>query len=320
MVKIGYHASHEQFKPSELLKYVQMAEQAGFSLALSSDHFHPWSEEQGQSGFAWSWLGAAMQATPKLSYRVVCAPGQRYHPAIVAQAAATLAEMFPNRFWLTVGSGQALNEQITGGKWPCKSDRNARLKECVDIIRTLWAGETVTHHGLVCVEEAKLYTRPQTLPLIIGAAVTAKTAEWLGSWADGLITISHPLEQLQKVVDAFRRGGGEGKPMILKVQLSYDRDEEKAKQKAHQQWRNNIFKNIVMTELRTPQQFDAAGEFVKPEELYEHIRISADCNQHIEWLHNYIELGFDELILHNVNREQQQFIEVFSEKVLPALV
>jgi coenzyme F420-dependent glucose-6-phosphate dehydrogenase len=319
MVKIGYHASHEQFKPSELLKYVQMAEQAGFSLALSSDHFHPWSEEQGQSGFAWSWLGAAMQATPKLSYRVVCAPGQRYHPAIVAQAAATLAEMFPNRFWLTVGSGQALNEQITGGKWPCKSDRNTRLKECVDIIRTLWAGETVTHHGLVCVEEAKLYTCPQTLPLIIGAAVTAKTAEWLGSWADGLITISHPLEQLQKVVDACR-GGGEGKPMILKVQLSYDRDEEKAKQKAHQQWRNNIFKNIVMTELRTPQQFDAAGEFVKPEELYEHIRISADCNQHIEWLHNYIELGFDELILHNVNREQQQFIEVFSEKVLPALV
>ncbi|MDM9383727.1 TIGR03885 family FMN-dependent LLM class oxidoreductase [Chlorogloeopsis sp. ULAP01] len=320
MAKIGYHASHEQFKPSELLRYVQMAEQAGFSLALSSDHFHPWSEQQGQSGFAWSWLGAAMQATPKLSYRIVCAPGQRYHPAIVAQAAATLAEMFPNRFWLTVGSGQAVNEQITGDKWPCKSDRNARLKDCVDIIRALWAGETVTHHGLVCVEEAKLYTRPQILPLIIGAAVTAKTAEWLGSWADGLITISHPLEELQKVVDAFRRGGGEGKPMILKVQLSYDRDEEAAKQKAHQQWRNNIFKNIVMTELRTPQQFDAAGEFVKPEELYEHIRISADCYQHIEWLHNYIELGFDELILHNVNQEQQQFIEVFSEKVLPALV
>lgn len=110
MVKIGYHASHEQFKPSELLKYVQMAEQAGFTLALSCDHFHPWSEQQGQSGFAWSWLGAAMQATPTVSYRVVCAAGQRYHPAIIAQAAATLAEMFPNRFWLTVGSsGQALN-------------------------------------------------------------------------------------------------------------------------------------------------------------------------------------------------------------------
>lgn len=319
MTQIGYHASHEQFKPSDLLRYVQLAEQAGFTRANSSDHFHPWSKDQGQSGFAWSWLGAAMQATPQLSYRVVCAPGQRYHPAIIAQAAATLAEMFPNRFWLTVGSGQALNEHITGEHFPVKSDRNARLKECVDVIRALWAGETVTHHGLVCVETAKLYTRPETPPLIIGAAVTAATAEWLGSWADGLITISRPPEKLQEVVEAFRRGGGTGKPMILKVQLSYDRDPVSAAQKAHQQWRNNIFKNIVMTELQTPEQFDAAGEFVKPEELYEHVRISADIQQHIEWLQKDIELGFDELILHNVNREQQQFIEVFGEKVLPVL-
>lgn len=319
MVKIGYHASHEQFKPSALLKWVQLAEQAGFSRALSSDHFHPWSEEQGQSGFAWSWLGAAMQATPQLSYRVVNAPGQRYHPAIIAQAAATLAEMFPDRFWITMGSGQALNEGITGEKWPCKSERNARLKECADIMRALWAGETVTHRGLVTVEEAKLYSRPENPPLLIGAAVTAKTAEWLGSWADGLITISRPPEKLQKVVDAFHRGGGEGKPMLLKVQLSYDRDTVSAQQKAHQQWRNNIFKNILMTELRTPQQFDAAGEFVTPEELYEHVRISADVQQHIEWLQKDIELGFDELLLHNVNREQEHFIETFGEKVLPAL-
>lgn len=308
MANIGYHASHEQFKPSELLKYAQMAEQAGFTHALSSDHFHPWSENQGQSGFAWSWLGAAMQATPTLSYRVVCAPGQRYHPAIIAQAAATLAEMFPQRFWLTVGSGQALNEYITGEHWPVKSDRNARLKECVDVIRALWAGETVTHHGLICVEEAKLYTRPQILPLIIGAAVTVETAEWLGSWADGLITTSRSPEKLKKVVDAFRRGGGEGKPMILKVQLSYERDEQTALQEAHQQWRNNIFKNIVMTELRSPGQFDAVGEFVQPKELYEHVRISADPQQHIEWLKKDIELGFDELILHNVNRADRKSV------------
>lgn len=319
MVKIGYHASHEQFKPSVLLQYVQQAEQAGFTLVLSSDHFHPWSEQQGESGFAWSWLGAAMQATPGLAYRVVCAPGQRYHPAIVAQAAATLAEMFPDRFWLTLGSGQALNEHITGDKWPVKSDRNARLQECVEVIRRLWQGETVTHHGLVKVETARLYTRPQVLPPIIGAAVTAETAEWLGSWADGLITISRPPEKLQKVVDAFRRGGGKGKPMILKVQLSYDRDEDSARQKAHQQWRNNIFKNILMTELQTPQQFDAAGEFVQPQELNGQVRISADPQQHIDWLQKDIELGFDELILHNVNRDQQQFIEVFGEQVLPAL-
>jgi coenzyme F420-dependent glucose-6-phosphate dehydrogenase len=319
MVKIGFHASHEQFKPSELLQYVHLAEQAGFTQVLSSDHFHPWGEQQGQSGFAWSWLGAAMQATPNLAYRIVNAPGDRYHPAIIAQAAATLAEMFPNRFWLTIGSGQALNEHITGNKWLCKRDRNARLKECAEVIRALWAGETVTHRGLVCIEDAKLYTRPQSPPLIIGAAVTEKTAEWLGSWADGLITISRPPEELRPVVDAFRRGGGEGKPMILKVQLSYDRDEASAEQKAHQQWRNNIFKNTVMTELRTPEQFDAAGEFVQPDELHAHVRISANPEQHIEWLQKDIELGFDELILHNVNREQQQFIEVFGEKVIPVL-
>lgn len=318
MVKIGYHASHEQFKPSELLRYVQLAEQAGFSLALSSDHFHPWSERQGQSGFAWSWLGAAMQAT-NMAYRVVCAPGQRYHPAIIAQAAATLAELFPQRFWITVGSGQALNEQITGEPWPCKRDRNARLKECVDILRALWAGETVTHRGLVTVENAKLYTRPETPPLIIGAAITPQTAEWLGSWADGLITTSRPPAELGQVVEAFRQGGGAGKPLILKVQLSYDPDQDTARQSAHEQWRTNIFPNTVLAELHSPEQFDAIGEFIQPEELDPHIRISADLHQQIEWLQQDIELGFDELILHNVNRQQQPFIEAFGEKVLPVL-
>lgn len=320
MVQIGYHASHEQFKPSELLKYVQQAEQAGFTLALSSDHFHPWSETQGQSGFAWSWLGAAMQATPTLSYRIVNAPGDRYHPTIIAQAAATLAELFPRRFCITVGSGQALNEHITGQKWLIKRDRNARLKECVDIIRALWAGETVTHHGLVCVENARLYTRPEVLPLIVGAAITPETAEWLGSWADGLITVSHPIDKLKTVVDAFRRGGGVGKPMLLKVQLSYDRTEEQARQGAYHQWRNNIFKSVVLAELKTVEQFDAIGEFVQPEEMDSFVRISSHPEQHIEWLQHYVELGFDEIILHNVNREQQPFIEVFGEKVLPALM
>jgi coenzyme F420-dependent glucose-6-phosphate dehydrogenase len=319
MVKIGYHSSHEQFKPSELLTYVQMAEQAGFTLALSSDHFHPWNDRQGQSGFAWSWLGAAMQATPDLSYRVVCAPGQRYHPAIIAQAAATLAEMFPSRFWITVGSGQALNEAITGDKWPCKADRNARLKECVEIMRALWAGETVTHRGFVCVEDAKLYSRPDILPLIVGAAITPQTAEWLGSWADGLITTSRPPDQLKQVVDAFRRGGGEGKPMILKVQLSYHRDQTAARLGAYDQWRTNIFQSVLLADLKLPAQFDAAAEHVKPEELDQQVRISSDPQQHIDWLHQDMELGFDELILHNVNRDQQPFIEDFGAKVLPHL-
>ncbi|MER3491544.1 MAG: LLM class F420-dependent oxidoreductase [Mastigocladus sp. ERB_26_2] len=318
MAKFGYHASHEQFKPSALLEYAQAAGTAGFNFISSSDHFYPWSDRQGESGFTWSWLGAAMQAT-SLPFGVVCAPGQRYHPTIIAQAAATLAEMFPNRFWVALGTGQALNEKITGDRWPAKAERNARLQECIDIIRALWAGETVTHYGLVRIEEAKLYTRPQIPPQIIGAAITPATAEWLGGWADGLITISHPYEKLKQVVEAFHRGGGKGKPMYLKVQISYAANETTARQGAYEQWRTNIFQSPVLSELRNPQQFDAMAEFVKPEDMDEHVRISADPQQHIEWLQKYVELGFSELCLHNVNWEQQRFIEVFGEKVLPAL-
>jgi probable non-F420 flavinoid oxidoreductase len=230
-MRIGYHASHEQFPPGRLLELVQHAESAGFEGVLCSDHFYPRSELQGESGFAWAWLGAAMQATA-LPFGVVNAPGQRYHPAIIAQAAATLAEMFPGRFWVALGSGQLLNEAITGDRWPVKAQRNERLRESADIIRRLWAGQTVTHYGHVTVEDAKLYTRPRRSPALIGAAITAKTAEWIGDWADGLITISHPVEELQGVIDAFRRGGGEAKPMYLKVQVSYHRDEKMARQAA----------------------------------------------------------------------------------------
>ncbi|QHT71229.1 TIGR03885 family FMN-dependent LLM class oxidoreductase [Rhodocytophaga rosea] len=316
MIHIGYHASHEQFRPSQLLKLVQKAAEAGFRHSLSSDHFHPWTEEQGESGFAWSWLGAAMQATP-LTFGVVNAPGQRYHPAIIAQAAATLAEMFPDRFWLAQGSGQAVNEHITGTYWPNKPERNARLLECVEVIRALWAGETVNHFGRIRVENAKLYSLPAKPPLIIGTAITEKTAEWVGSWADGLLTISRPPQELKKMADAFYKGGGEGKPMYLKVQLSYAATEEKARQGAFEQWRSNVFESAMLTELQMPSQFDYAGSFVQASELDKFVRISCSPEQHIEWLKKDAELGFSQLYLHNVNREQEQFIEVFGEKVLP---
>jgi probable non-F420 flavinoid oxidoreductase len=318
MTRIGYHISHEQFKPSHLLQYARLAEKAGFQSALSSDHFHPWNASQGHSGFAWSWLGAAMQATA-LSYGVVNAPGQRYHPAIIAQAAATLAEMYPGRLWIALGSGQALNESITGKKWPPKAERNARLKECADIIRALWKGETVTHNGLVQVQEAKLYTLPAVLPLMIGAAITSETAAWMGAWADGLITVSQPLPQLKKVVDAFRQNGGEGKPMFLKVQLSYHSNAAFARADAFSQWRSNIFGSAMLTELRTPAEFEQAAVFVRPEDLDPYVHISASPEQHLEWLQQYVQIGFDTIILHNVNTEQEQFITAFGEKVLPAL-
>src|SRR5690606_13132317 len=151
MTVIGFHASHEQIAPAELLDAVVLAEQAGFTAAMCSDHFTPWSERQGQSGFAWSWLGAALQAT-SLPFGVVTAPGQRYHPAIVAQAIGTLASMYEGRFWAALGSGENANEHITGDAWPRKELREERLLECVDVIRALLAGETVSHDGLVSVD------------------------------------------------------------------------------------------------------------------------------------------------------------------------
>jgi probable non-F420 flavinoid oxidoreductase len=316
MVSIGYHASHEQFPPSEMLRLAQMAEAAGFQTAMCSDHFHPWSERQDESGFAWAWLGAAL-ATTRLTYGVVSAPGQRYNPAIIAQAAATLAEMFPGRFWLAVGSGQLLNEHITGTVWPTKAERNARLREAVDVMRALWRGETVTHRGWFDVVEAKLYSLPTAPPLLAGAAITEASAEWVGGWADAVITTYKPLEEQQRFIEAFRRGGGEHKPMFLQAQVSYADDPQTALAGAHDQWRTNVLKSHLSTELPMPAQFDALATFITPEEVSARIRVSSDIERHLAWIEQDIALGFERIYLHNVNRDQERFIEVFGEHVLP---
>lgn len=316
-MKIGFHASHEQFTPRHLLELVQKAEQAGFQSVLSSDHFHPWSDKQGESGFAWSWLGAAMHAT-KLDFGIVNAPGQRYHPAIIAQAAATLDQMFPGRFWLCQGSGQALNENITGDKWPAKEVRNARLKESVEMIRELWKGDYVTRHGIVNVENAKLFTPPETTPTIYGAAITEKTAKWLGSWADGMITISKPIEELKKMTAAFKEGGGEGKKLALKVQISYAANEEDALDGAWEQWKNNIFPSKLISEINTADQFDVLGDSVRKEDLMEHVIVGNQADVFIEKIEQFRNLEFEKIIIHNVNKDQESFIRFFGKEVLPS--
>ncbi len=316
MTRISYHASHEQFSPGELLRLVQRAEQAGFAGAMSSDHFKPWSEQQGHSGFAWSWLGAAMQATA-LPFGVVNAPGQRYHPAIIAQAAATLAEMFPDRFWVALGTGQYVNEAITGERWPPKSERNARLAECVDVIRALWRGEVVTHRGRVVVEEARLWSLPARPPRIVGAALTPPTAAWVGSWADALITTWRPRAKLEEMIGAFRGGAGAGKPLLLKIQVSYDVDDRAARRGAWEQWRTTVLPPSVLEDLRQVAQFDALGPFVDPDELDQGVLISSDPARHADCLAEAAELGFEEIVVHNVNRSQERFIDVFGERVLP---
>jgi coenzyme F420-dependent glucose-6-phosphate dehydrogenase len=316
--RIGYHASHEQFAPSELLRLVTLAERAGFDCAMSSDHFRPWGTAQGHSGFAWSWLGAALQVT-RLPFGVISAPGYRYHPAILAQAAATLAEMFPGRLWLALGSGQRLNEDLTGVAWPDKAERNARLRECADVIRALLRGETVTHRGRVTLVGGKLYSLPEEPPLLLGAAVTEATAELVGGWADGLLTVSAKPDAVRRVVEAFRRGGGEGKPMLMQVGLNWAPTEDEALRGAHEQWRTNVLGGEVNWELRSPEDFDTATRFVRPEDIRETVLISSDLGRHAAWLAEYVGLGFSELQLHQVGRNQEAFVEAFGAKVLPQL-
>ena len=318
MTLIGYHASHEQYPPSELLALVRDAESAGFAGVMCADHYHPWLEEQGHSGFAWSWLGAALEAT-SLSYGVVNAPGDRYHPAIVAQAAATLAEMYPDRFWIAVGSGEALNEHVTGNRWPPKPERNARLLECVEVMRALWKGETVTHHGLVTVEEARLYSRPARPPRLVGAAVSEKTAEWVGEWADALVTTGRRPADMRRIVDAFHRGGGEGKAILVQHGLSWAPSETEARRNAHEQWRFSALGGDVLWTLRTPQEFASASRFVTEDDVAETLRVSSDLERHAAWVHEYFELGVDEVYCFNAGKNQRQYIEAFGERVLPAL-
>lgn len=318
MTVIGFHCSHEQIPPAQLLKDVQHAEQAGFTAGMSSDHFSPWSERQGESGFAWSFLGAAL-ATTNLPFGVVNAPGQRYHPAIIAQAIATLAQMFPGRFWAALGSGEASNERVTGEVWPRKEIRDQRLVECVDVIRRLLNGEEVNHDGLVNVNRARLWTLPDTVPDLVGPAVTAETAARHAVWADGMITVNQPKETLQKIHENYRSAGGKG-PVRLQIHLSWAPTQDEAEAIAHDQWRNNVFAPPVPWDLETVEAFDVVGEAVSKEQVEKSVRVSSDLKQHADWLAEYIDQGWDELYLHFVGQHQARFIDAFGEHVLPELV
>lgn len=318
MTLIGYHASHEQFAPGALLCYVQQAEAAGFGGAKSSDHFHPWSEKQGQSGHAWSWLGAAMQATT-IPIGMISAPGYRYHPAVLAQAAATIGEMYPGRLWLALGSGEAVNEAITGQAWPDKPERNARLRECVDIFRGLFAGDTVTHRGRVMVVEAKLYSRPPIPVPLFGAAVSAETAAWVAGWADGLLTTGGEPDAVAKVVRAFRDNGGGPKPIHVQHALSWDRTDELAVRNALEQWGPVSAAGDTNWNLSRPADFDAIGALVTEETIRQRIAVSADTAWHRARIEALMTLGVTAVHLHNVGRNQEAFIDTFGHDVLPGL-
>ncbi|KAA1423895.1 TIGR03885 family FMN-dependent LLM class oxidoreductase [Mumia zhuanghuii] len=317
MTRYGFHASHEQIGPRQLLADVQHAERAGFEVAMCSDHFSPWSSRQGHSAFAWSWLGAAL-ATTDLTFGAVNAPGQRYHPAVIAQAIATLGTMFPGRFWVALGSGEASNEHITGDGWPRKEVRTRRLEECVDVIRRLLEGEEVSHDGLVTVDRARLWEIPEPRPRLVGPAVSLDSASRVAAWSEGMVTVNQPLDALRQRVDAYRDAGGTG-PLALQVHLSWAPTEAEAEQVAHEQWRSNIFGAPVSWDLETAEAFDLVSEDVTVDRVRSVVDVSADLGWHRDRLASYAELGFDEIYLHHVGQSQNEFIDAFGAQVLPGL-
>ena len=300
-----------------MLRYATLAANAGFAHTMCSDHFAPWSVRQGHSGYTWSWLGAAMQAT-NTTWGTVCAPGQRYHPAIIAQAVATLAEMYPDRLWLSIGSGEAVNEVITGHPWPPKPDRNARLRESAEMMRALWAGDTVNVQGHVAARNARLWVKPARPPLLLGAAISVETARFVGEWADGLITVAGPRDSMREVIDAFRETGG-NKPMFLQVTLSFARTDDEARDIALDQWRQGVVGPEKLADLTSPEDFDRESAGARAEDIAEKVRISSDVERHLDWLQEDRAMGFERLYVHNVARTHlERFIDVWAERVLPA--
>ena len=309
MTVIGYHCSHEQHPPSRLLRDVVHAAEAGFDAAMCSDHLSPWTRAQGESGYAWSWLGAALQAT-SLPFGVVTAPGQRYHPAVLAQKIATLAELFPGRFWAALGSGENMNEHVTGDVWPPKEDRVARLLECVDVMRRLLDGEEVTHEGLVRVDRARIWSRPAEPPPLVAASVSPESAAVAATWADALITVNQDPDALRAVLDAWAGRG----PAYLQVHVSWAATDDEARAIALDQWDSATVGSPNSWDLPTVELIEAA---TRPEEIDAAVIISSDLAEHAARLVELRDLGFDALYVHHVGKEQQPFIDAFAEKVLP---
>jgi probable non-F420 flavinoid oxidoreductase len=317
MAVIGFHCSHEQIPPSTLLRDVIHAHEAGFQAAMCSDHLAPWLDAQGESGFALAWLGAALASTP-LTIGVVHAPGQRYHPVVSAQAFATLAEMFPGRFWAALGSGEHMNEHVTGDPWPDKPTRERRLLESVDVIRRLLAGEEVSLEGTISVHRARVWSRPATPPRLIAAAITPESAARHAQWADGFVTVAGDVRALRDVLAAYRDAGGEG-PLSAQLHLSWADDEATALALAREQWRSGTIAPPEAWDLAFPDDFDRRSADASEEAIRRAVTVSSDLAVHEARIAEILDTGVDAVYLHHVGQQQAAFIDAFGERVLPAL-
>ena len=326
MTKIGYAAMLEQFHPTELLDLCAQAEAAGFSAGfMVSEHFHPWTPHQGQSAFAWSFMGALGERTSLPFGTAVTCPGFRYHPVVIAHAAATLGAMYPGRFWLGLGAGEALNEHVVGGYWPEIGVRSGMMFEAIEVINRLFGGEVVRHHGQhFTVESARLYTRPEHPVRIYVATAGPVNAKRTGRLADGLITVGAADEKIGHLWERFAEGAHEaGKdasvmPKLLQLHISWAETDAEAADNALREWPNGGMP-FQKQDIRNPEDFAAMARLVRPEHFANRCLISSDLAWHTSQLQHYVDMGFDEIHLHNVGRNQAAFIETFGREVLPAL-
>jgi coenzyme F420-dependent glucose-6-phosphate dehydrogenase len=326
MTKIGYACMLEQFHPTELLDWAELAEASGFDAGFQvSEHFHPWTPQQGQAAFAWSFMGALGQRTKLPFGTAVTCPGFRYHPAVIAHAAATLGAMYPGRFWLGLGAGEALNEHVIGGEWPEVGERSRMMFESIEIINKLFTGKVVKHDGeYFTLESARLYTRPeQPVPIYVATAgpVNAKKT---GKFADGIITVGAADEKIAMLWDKFREGAreagkdAEAMKTQLQIHVSWASTQPEAEKNALVEWPNGGMP-FPKQDIKNPEDFEQMAKLVRIENFANRMLISADLDEHTAQIQKFVDMGFDEIYLHNVGRDQPAFIKAFGEKVLPKL-
>jgi G6PDH family F420-dependent oxidoreductase len=315
MTKYGYAISSEEHHPQDIVRHAQLAEAAGFPFALISDHYHPWVSTQGHSPFVWSVIGALAQATKRLVIGTgVTAPIIRIHPAIIAQAAATSAAMLPNRFFLGVGTGENLNEHVTGQRWPPHDVRLAMLAEAVAIMRMLWTGETQSYWGrFFTVEDARLFTLPEALPQVMVAASGPKMAASAGQFGDGLISTSPDKE----TVESFTASGGQGKPIVGQLTVCYAPSKQEARRTVHHIWPNAGLTGELNVELRTVTHFEQAVKLVTEETATKDMPCGPDPEEHIAAIRKYIDAGYDHVYIHQIGPDQEGFLRFYAREVLP---
>jgi coenzyme F420-dependent glucose-6-phosphate dehydrogenase len=327
MLQLGWKAGTEQYPPAELAEYAVAAEKAGFDSIDASDHFHPWSE-QGQACFVWSWLGAVAARTGKIALGTgVTCPIIRYHPAVVAQAAATIACLAPGRVYLGVGTGEALNEYASTALWPSYSVRREQMAEAIELIRALWTGEKTTYEGAhYQTRQAKLYTRPkESIPIYVSSMVP-DSAHFAGKHGDGLITVGgDEPDTYRQIIKNFETGAREaGKdparmPRMIEIGVAYTKDEKKAIELRQQFWAGTFVPALFTERIYTPKMSEDNGKIVGADAVKQSVCISANPEDHVELAKQYITLGFNHLIFHSAGPDQKAFIEGYGRDVLPRL-